>query len=325
MIADAKTIDARLAFNEPDQLYHLEFAALGTDCRVLFANVDKETATVFAKAATQWVADFETRYSRFRDGSIVSHINRLAGVHPVPIDAETSDLLDVCDSLYYSTEGLLDATTLPLSLLWDYRDSSRPIPTDADIETTLDLVGWPKVQRSELWVYLPKYGMQLDFGGWGKEYAVDQTATLAKNYGIDDFLVDYGRDLRTSGRPPLQLAWKVGVENPNDPDESAFDLYLNDAGVASSGNYRRASIRSGRAFGHIIDPRSGRPAPNAALSATVVAATCLRAGELSTCACIRGAQNGHDYLELAHGAEGCLIFHDRIAVTGRFHAYADLT
>lgn len=324
MIADAKTIDARLAFRADDELYRLEFAAMGTDCRALFAGADRDVATEFAKATVQFVADFETRYSRFRETSLISEINRLAGVRPAVIDAQTSDLLDLCDSLYFSSEGLIDVTTLPLSLLWDYRDKSDRLPQLEDIEAARALVGWEKVQRGPGHIYLPIRGMQLDFGGWGKEYAVDQTATIAQSFGIQNFLIDFGRDLRASGRPPFAQSWKIGIENPMRPDEAMLFLYLNDAAVASSGNYRRASLRQGRRYGHILDPRTGWPAPQGSLSATVVASTCLRAGELSTIACIRGKSNGHDYLESSFGAEGCLIYHDRISVTSRFHTYADL-
>ncbi len=324
MIAGPKTIDATIAFRDESQLYRLAFGAMGTDCSIQFACDDRETALAFAREAVKWVADFETRYSRFRDSSLLTRINQLAGSEPVPLDPEASRIFEICQAVYESSGGLLDATVLPLQALWNGPEQQRA-PTPQAIASARALVGWDQVIRDQSSIYLPRPGMRLDLGGWGKEYAVDQTAAIARRHGISDFLIDYGRDIRASGRPPLHPTWKIGVEDPDRPDSALFCLYINDAAVATSGGYRRYADRDGKRCSHIIDPRSGYPADNGIKSATAVAATCLRAGELSTCACILGEAEGLAHLETSGPAEGCLIGPRGLIATDRFHRYAELT
>ena len=84
-------------------------------------------------------------------------------------------------------------------------------------EAARALVGWPKVQRQPNRVYLPVAGMGLDFGGFGKEYAVDIVAQIAAHAGIPDVLVDFGHDIRVMGAPPGRPAWHVGLEDPARP------------------------------------------------------------------------------------------------------------
>ena len=79
-------VDARVSFDPKRGLYDLRFKALGTDCRVQFSAGSNDQAAAFSKEAVQWVANFETKYSRFRDNSLISEINRNAGVAWTEID-----------------------------------------------------------------------------------------------------------------------------------------------------------------------------------------------------------------------------------------------
>lgn len=323
MKADAaKTIDARLAFNADTELYRLEFAAMGTDCRALLAADEREQAIDCARAIAQWVADFETKYTRFNESSLIGRINRLAGIEPVPLDSDADRVFDICESLYHSTEGILDVTALPIIALWESRRASSEIPSEREIQRALDLVGWPKVERRPGWIFLPRAGMSIDLGGWGKEYAVDEAWRIADGFGIRNALIDFGRDIRAAGAPPRAPAWTVGLEDPMRLDHARFALRLNDAAVATSGNYRRAFERDGALYGHIVDPRVGRPAGKSALSATVIASTCLHAGKLSTLACVLGAEQGIREIEASLGSAGCMIHKSKIFVTKGFYEYA---
>lgn len=318
----AKTIDARLSFNATTELYRLEFAAMGTDCRALLATADREQAISCAREIVQWVADFETKYTRFNESSLIGQINRQAGVAPVPLDADADRMFDICESLYQSTNGILDVTALPIIALWESRRALSEIPNEREIQRALGLVGWPKVERRPGWIFLPRAGMSLDLGGWGKEYAVDEAWRIADGFGIRNVLIDFGRDIRAAGSPARAAAWTVGLEDPARLDHARFNLRLNDAAVATSGNYRRAFAHDGALYGHIVDPRVGRPAGRSALSATVIASTCLHAGKLSTLACVLGAEQGIQEIETSLGSAGCMIHQSKIFVTKGFYEYA---
>ncbi len=216
-------------------------------------------------------------------------------------------MLNLSGSLHFMTQGVLDVTSLPLLRLWDFRAATPQIPTEEAIAEAKKRVGWAKVQRSPGKVFLPEAGMALDFGGWGKEFAVDAVAQLAPAHGITALLVDFGRDLRAMGLPPGKPAWHVGLENPESPGNCWGSIAVTDRGVASSGDYVRGFTHEGRRYGHIVDPRTGWPVSNGCLQATVIAPTCLQAGVLSTAAFVLGADAGIRLIQETFGAEGCLL------------------
>jgi FAD:protein FMN transferase len=299
------------------------FKALGTTCEIQFAAPGGEDqAGEFARAAVAWVQAFEAKYSRFRPTSLVSRINAAAGRAWTEIDAEAEQLLALCDTLHFLTEGVLDPTALPLLQLWDWKAEHPRIPGEAELAAARRRVGWPRVQRRPGAVFLPEPGMALDFGGFGKEYAVDVVAGIATDHGIAHVLVDFGRDLRVRGAPPGRPAWHIGLENPERPGTHSASVALaGDRGIASSGDYVRCFRIGDRRYGHIIDPRTGWPVANGCLQATVIAGTCLHAGVLSTTAFILGVPRGIDFIQSCPGAEGLLVTEQTRAQTRGFFNY----
>ena len=319
---ERKPRGARLEYDVDRGLFRLSFKAMGTPCRVLFAGMDKPSATAAARASLEWVARFEGKYSRFLDTSLIAEMNRCAGASWVSVDLETERILSLCDDLHFMTGGLLDPTLLPLIELWDYRfGCPRRLPNEDEIETAKSLVGWEKVERCEGAVFLPRPGMRLDFGGFGKEYAVDEVAGLVMSRGASACLVDFGQDIRAIGAPPDAPSWLVGLEDPQAPGTTWTTLAIVDAGVATSGDYWRFFEFEGRRFGHIVDPRSGRPVANGVLSATVVASSCLEAGALSTSAYTAGLDEGATLIQAHFQADGCLLTASARRQTSNFDAY----
>lgn len=300
----------------------LVFHAMGTRCEIQYVAPDGDAqATAFEGAAVAWVTAFEARYSRFRPDSLVSRINAAAGRAWVEVDAEMETLLQLCETLFVMTRGVLDPTALPLLRLWDYKSPNPRVPAEGEIAAARALVGWRKVQRAPGKVYLPEVGMALDFGGFGKEYAVDMVAQLAVSRGLPAVLVDFGHDLRAIGAPPGRPAWHVGIEDPMQPGRASASMGLSGRGVASSGDYLRCFRIEGKRYGHIVDPRTGWPVANGCIQATVVAPSCLQAGVLSTTAFVLGVPEGIDFIHACPGAEGLMVTERARAQTRGFFNY----
>ncbi len=301
-------------------LRRLTFAAMGTKCEVQYAGASESQAGAFERAAVDWVAGFEAKYSRFRPDSLLSRINAAAGRQWVEIDADMEELLNLCHTLHAMTRGLLDPTALPLVRLWNYKAVPAAIPGDHQIAAARELVGWARVQRAPGRIFLPLPGMALDFGGFGKEYAVDIVAQIAMNHGLANVLVDFGHDLRALGAPPGRPCWHIGLEDPEKPGTPCGSMGITGKGVASSGDYLRCFVVNGRRYGHIIDPRTGWPVANGCTQATVVAGTCLQAGVLSTTALMLGVPGGIDFIHSFPGAEGIMATgHARAQTRGFYH------
>src|SRR5438045_628257 len=158
--------------------------------------------------------------------------------------------------------------------------------------------------------------MALNFGGFGKEYAVDVAAQIANEHGIANVLVDFGHDLRAVGAPPGRPAWHVGLEDPQKPGTSSGSIAVVGKGVASSGDYIRRFVVEGKRYGHILDPRTGWPVEIGCTQATVGAETFLQACVLSTTAFVLGVPKGIEFIQACPGAEG-LLMTDRVRAQTR--------
>lgn len=303
-------------------LRRLSFHALGTPCEIQYAAPQGEAqAQRFERAAVGWVSAFEAKYSRFRPDSLVSRINAAAGKDWVAIDGEMEVLLKLCDSLFALSYGVLDPTVLPLLRLWNYKADVPRIPTAPEIEAARALVGWTGVKREPGRILLPKPGMALDFGGFGKEYAVDSVAQIAQEHGVSAALVDFGHDIRCVGTPPGRTGWHIGLEDPRAPGRAAGSIGLSNQSVASSGDYLRSFRVGGKRYGHIVDPRTGCPVDNGCLQATVIARGCLQAGLLSTTAFVLGPTAGIELMQSFPGVEGLIVTEQLRAQTRGFFNY----
>jgi thiamine biosynthesis lipoprotein len=298
-------------------IYHLQFRAMGTDCRIVYRAASWAVAERFRERALRWLAHFEETYSRFRPDSLISRINAAAGVEAVAIDAETESLFALCDWFHWSSQGVFDPTALPLLYLWDYHEPHPVLPTGGQVERARALLGWKRVQREPGSIYLPERGMAIDLGGIGKEYAVDRVMALALEQGLQDVLVDFGHDLRVHGAPPEGGAWRIGLEKADDPGCCWGGVAVSDRAVCASGDYLRHVVLDGRTYGHVVDPRTGYPVSHGVRSVTVIAPTCTEAGMLSTTGFIMGPEEGLAFLDAYYQAEACLTLQDGSQLTTR--------
>jgi len=296
----------------------LEFRALGSACVIQFRLRDERAALSFAAETLDWLAKFEAKFSRFRETSLVSRVNAAAGREWVPVDAEMERMLDVAEGLYNLTDGILDATMLPLQRVWDWKTAHVRLPAAGDVSRALGLTGWRKLQRRPGAVFLPLEGMGLDFGGFGKELAVDRLARLAQSRGIKDALIDLGRDIFAMGGNGVHPFWHVGIEDAGHPGKCRAGLALSDRAVSSSGDYVRHFIHDGVRYGHILDPRTGWPVTNGMRAVTVVAQSCLEAGVYSTAVFVLGARDGLNFATRARHVEVAAQTENEIHTTRGF-------
>ncbi len=302
-------------------LFNLKFKAMGTQCQVLYRTPSLDAAKGYRDAAMKWVHAFEAKYSRFREDSLISAINRAAGKDWVDIDEDAERVLGFADTIAFLSKGVLDPTSLPLTWLWKRCADSGEEPSEESIESARALVGWNRVERVRGRIRLPEKGMALDLGGYGKELAVDTVAEMAEPFGIQDVLVDFGRDIRALGQPADGPVWVIGVEDGGTPGDIWERIAVSNKGVASSGNYRRYVEIGGKSYGHLIDVRTGWPVRHDCQGVTVVADRCFDAGILATTAFIIGPHDGLELLEGSFGVEGCLQTTTRKMETRLYHGF----
>jgi FAD:protein FMN transferase len=247
-------------------------------------------AAAMALAAEAEVLRIEARYSRYRPDSELARINRAAAAgDTVDIDPETAGLIAYATGCYRSSDGAFDITSGLLRRAWDF--SKNRLPGQDEIAALLPHIGLDKVTLSEGRLSFAQAGMELDFGGLGKEYACDRAAELCSELGAAHGFVDLGGDIRAIGPQAGGEPWRIGIRDPHSGDSVVAEVALEGGALATSGGDQRFIEVEGVRYCHILDPRTGWPARGLA-SVTVIASRCLVAGSLATMAMLRGSEAG---------------------------------
>jgi len=267
-------------------LLAVRFTAMASPCEVLVPSMSHHAALAIGAVAAQEAWRIEKKFSRYRDDSVTAWIHRNRGI-AIEVDEETAALMDFAGQCFDLSEGLFDITSGVLRRVWRFDGSDR-IPGTAAVAALLPLIGFAKLQWNAPRLLLPE-GMELDFGGIGKEYAVDRAYELLAARNTIPFLVNLGGDLRANRRPS-HGPWQVGIERPDTEREPGLLLDLEHGALATSGDSRRYLLRAGVRYGHILHPRTGWPVPGAPRSVSVAASSCTEAGLLATMALLQGSR-----------------------------------
>ena len=299
----------------------LSFQAFGTSCKVKFSLTDDIEFKSISHEVISWIKSFEERYSRYLPTSWISKVNESAGIETVSLTAEDKLVLQAGSFAFFQSNQAVDPSCLPLTSLWQEAKASKRLPQEAEISQAKELVNWQNVQISENEIYLPFQGMGLDFGGFGKEFAVDLVSVKLKGLSCENFLVDFGGDIFASGFASKGVPWKIGIENPLDGDQPAFILNLTNMSLATSGNYRKYFDLKGNRYGHTIDNRTGYPTIHSELSASVISPRCLQSGVVSTSCLMVGKLEGLRMIDSEWNVEGCIQSFDSPLLSNTFYKY----
>ncbi|WP_284617831.1 FAD:protein FMN transferase [Aquabacterium humicola] len=268
-------------------LHRVEFRAMGTACEIQVAAADAGAGEAVQRAVDD-VHRLEARYSRYRDDNVLSAINRVAAAGgAVEVDHETAALLNYADACHAQSGGLFDISSGILRRAWG-RFADGRLPDPHEVRRWLPLVGWQRVRWQAPRLEFPQPGMELDFGGIVKEYAVDRAAVMLLEAGLRHGFVNLGGDIRAIGPQPDGSPWRIGLRHPREPEGLLATVALSQGAMASSGDYERCIVIDGVRYGHILDPRSGWPVRTMA-AATVVAPLCVVAGSASTIGMLKDA------------------------------------
>jgi thiamine biosynthesis lipoprotein len=275
------------------QQLRIPFRAMASGCEVVMVMPDEQQARLLAQAAIAEVQRIEQKYSRYQADSIVSLINAAAGLDALLCDEETWSLLNYADTLYKTSDALFDITAGVLRRAWNFKTAQ--VPTEEELTALRELIGWSKVERDGQKIRLPIAGMEIDFGGFGKEYAADRAAALLYANGVRHGYVNLGGDMRVIGPKPDDQPWMMGIQDPRQRDKMLATIPMESGGLATSGDYERYFEIGSQRYCHVLDPHTGQPVTYWR-SVSVIAPLAVVAGNCSTIAMLKQAE-GLDFLE----------------------------
>lgn len=212
--------------------------------------------------------------SNYRPASEWSQVNRYAAERPVKVSSELFDLLVACVEYSRQSGGAFDISVGPLMKVWGFYKGSGHLPHRAEVRGALSHVGYrnlildPKAQT----VWFREPGVEIDPGGIGKGYAVDRMVALLKANGVVSGMVSGGgSSIYAIGTPPDEKrGWRMSIRDPRNERKTVQEVFLKDESMSTSGSYEKFFRAEGRIYSHIMDPRTGFPAPGM-LSASVIA------------------------------------------------------
>lgn len=257
-----------------------QFRAMASPCQILTTIESEAEAHALVKRCATEAWRVEDKFSRYQNNTIIARINSAAGAK-VEVDDETAGLINFAFMLFDLSQGMFDISSGVLGKAWKF-DGSDKLPEPASVEALLGHVGLEKINWDAPYIQLPA-GMQIDFGGIGKEYAVDLAAQLVIDNHLTNVLVNFGGDLRAMSNTNDKHTWHVGIEAQNTRIE------ISAGGLATSGDAHRYLQKDGKRYSHILNPNNGWPVEDAPGSVTVLADTCTQAGMLATLASLHGA------------------------------------
>ena len=237
--------------------------------------------------------------SPFNEKSVITAVNQN---RDVVLDTLFLDVFTKAMEISRETDGAFDITVAPLVNAWGFGFKNETRPTPLQVDSLLQIVGYKKVRLEDNRIIKQDRRMMLDCSAIAKGYGVDVVAHYLRSQGIQNFMVEIGGEVVTSGVNPQRLPWRVGVVKPSEDslnvnNELQTILNVTDKAMATSGNYRNFYYKNGKRFAHTIDPKTGSPVQHSLLSATVLADECAVADAYATSFMVMGLERAKKLLE----------------------------
>lgn len=251
-----------------------------------------------ASAALDLIEEIEEQLTVYRDTGEVARLNATAAEGPVSVDPGSFQLLERCAAFTLETSGAFDVAVGALVDAWGSAKQAGRIPTDRELIEATGRCGFRHVMLGAGSVQFRRPGLQLNFGAIGKGYALDRAAELLRrDWGIESALLQGGgSSMLGVGIPPNDpRGWPVSIRHP-EANRPALDVvYLKDQGLGTSAATFQFFEFEGKKYGHVLDPRTGRPAAGTR-SASCLADTAAEADAISTAFFVAGLDWAQEYL-----------------------------
>lgn len=257
------------------------------------------------EACVQLCMRYHEQLNRFSAESEVSRLNATAGV-PFACGEDMLAMMRIAVALFEETGGAYNVALGPVMDLWDFKAKSLRLPDPDALQRARSAIDLSRVQLGEGTVTLPA-GMRIDLGSIAKGYIIDRAGEFLWQHGVTSGFLNFGGNILILGPKPDGEPWRFGQQEPYATFGTRFWAILESrtGSYSTSGSYERGVTVDGVRYHHLIDPRTGYPVCNDALTATVFCGSAMMADAISTSIFVLGPDAG---LQLAQDLEvGALI------------------
>ena len=264
--------------SEPPKLETVEGYAQGTTYQISFWSEDAVPVTEIQTAFNDTLAQIDKELSTYRPDSFISKFNRSPSVAWQPVSEDFVDLVKIAQDIHIKSEGCYDPTIGPLFDLWGFKTDQLHVPTREELTALKSELGIDKIEVDEenLRVRKTRPFLQLDFSSMGEGYTIGKLSHVLESKGYDNYMVQFGGDMKIKGHKPDGEKWRVAIQSPIPSADGAPKVYKvitikNEEGVTldTSGTYNRHFDDNGVEYSHIINPSTGKPITHDLVSASV--------------------------------------------------------
>tara|TARA_R110000868_G_scaffold226115_2_gene478607 strand:+ start:10953 stop:11972 length:1020 start_codon:yes stop_codon:yes gene_type:complete len=268
-----------------------------------YSTEDAPARDELAKAIEEVLRGVNLEMSTYIDESEIQKFNGLKSTDSwFKVSPGFHWVTKVALALAQKTDGIYDPTVGPLVDLWGFgAKKSKVVPSDSQIAAAKKIVGYQMVIADEVEPMIRKTNaeVRLDLSSIAKGWGVDQVGRLLESSGIDNYMVEIGGEVRTKGSKADKTAWQIGISIPDEADTGGAQkiVLLNNAALATSGDYRNYFESNGMRYAHVLDPRSGAPALSDIASVSVIEETgdCTQADGFATALLAMGTQQAMQF------------------------------
>ncbi|MBR2946677.1 MAG: FAD:protein FMN transferase [Bacteroidaceae bacterium] len=237
--------------------------------------------------------------SMFNPNSTISQINSGKSNET---DSLLRTIFHIAREVSQATDGAFDITVAPLVNAWGFGFKHGALPDSLQVDSLRQLIGWNRISLKDNKFFREDPRMIIDLSAVAKGFGSDCVAQMFRKHGINNFMIEIGGEVVTSGVSPKAKAWRIGVNKPQEDSTSTSNelqtiLQMNNCAMATSGNYRNFYIDNGRKIAHTIDPKTGYPVQHSILSSTVIAPTCAIADAYATAFMVLGLEKSLQVLD----------------------------
>ncbi|MBS0266562.1 MAG: FAD:protein FMN transferase [Planctomycetes bacterium] len=297
------------ATDRPLDRFEFNQIQMGMPFRLVVYAHDEESANAAARAAFARIKQLNGVMSDYDPDSELMQLCRTAGSgKPVPVSRDLQAVLTRALALSKKSDGAFDVTVGPLVKLWRKARKTRELPPADELADALKRVGYRHVRLDEQagTVELLVPGMQLDLGGIGVGYAVDEALAVLKTHGIRSALLDGSGDIGVSDAPPGTAGWRIGIA-PLDPEKTPSRyLLLKNGAVTTSGDAYQFVEVGGKRYSHIVDPQTGLGLSERS-SVTVIAGNCTDADSFTKAVSVLGPVKGLALIDATPGMAAIVV------------------
>jgi thiamine biosynthesis lipoprotein len=289
---------------------------MGSAFELIIVDCDKIRAQQLLEEGRDEIKRLENLLTEFDQSSFTSLLNENAGIKPVQVDPEVYQLIQRCINLSKLTQGTFDITVGPLKKLYNFKNEDFVFPEKSAVKKNLALTGFQHISLLENHeIFLKKKRMHISFAAIGKGYAADKVKALWLEKGVQNGVINASGDLTVIGRKTGEKPWQIGIANPDSANEVLCFLPLENASVATSGDYEQFFMRNEKRYSHNIDPRTGKPV-SGIKSVTVISPGAELCDALATAVYVMGIEVGLHFINQLPQTH-CLIITDKNEV---FHS-----